>query len=297
MDEPVEQFLGYLRQERNLSPLTCKSYAEDLSDFLLFLERSAPECCTWEEVDTSLLRRYLSDVQSRCKKSTVARRLSCLRSFFRFLTARHLVKADPTAGLSSPRLDRRLPKVADRTLIERLLLAPDPATPAGLRDRALLELLYATGVRGSELEAMNLNDVDFPAREIRVRGKGGKERIVLFGQAAQEALADYLAFGRPHFVRPGRREAALFLNRFGSRLSVRSVRNILNRYVAQVAATVHLSPHALRHTFATHLLEGGADLRVIQELLGHSSLQTTQIYTHVGTQRLRQTLRKAHPRG
>ncbi|MBI3945662.1 MAG: tyrosine recombinase XerC [Armatimonadetes bacterium] len=297
MDDQVEQFLGYLREERNLSLMTVKSYSEDLTDFLRFLERTDDGCREWAGVDVRLLRHYLADVQTRCKRTTAARRLSCIRSLFRFLVGRHLVTTDPTAGLTAPRLESRLPKVADRSLIETLLEAPDPTTPDGRRDRAILELLYATGVRGSELQAMDVGHVDCRAREIRVLGKGGKERVVVFGRAAQEALAEYLAAGRPHLARPERPVPALFLNRRGTRLNVRSVRNILDKHVARVAADLHLSPHVLRHSFATHMLDGGADLRVIQELLGHSSLQTTQIYTHVGSQRLQETLRKAHPRG
>ena len=177
-----------------------------------------------------------------------------------------------------------------------LLQAPDPTTPLGLRDRAILELLYATGLRGSELVALDLDAVDYQAREIRVVGKGDKERVVIFGRAAQEALADYLRDGRPHLAGPTRPQRALFLNRLGTRLGVRSLRDILNKYVAQVSGDLHLSPHALRHSFATHLLDGGADLRAVQELLGHASLATTQIYTHVSNQRLRETFRRTHPR-
>ncbi len=277
--------------------MTVKSYAEDLAHFLRFLESPDVACEEWGAVDVQVIRRYLGALQDQeYRKTTIARRLSCLRSFFRYLVRRQAITADPMAGLMAPRLERRLPKVANRELLDALLEAPDETTPAGLRDRAILELLYATGVRGSELEAIDVSDVEFGRREIRVLGKGSKERVVIFGKAAQEALAEYLSRGRPHLLKENRDEPALFLNRFGKRLSVRSVRDILEKYLMQVAAELHLSPHSLRHSFATHLLDGGADLRAVQELLGHSSLGTTQVYTHVSNQRLQAAFRRAHPR-
>ncbi len=297
MDDLVEQFLVHLGSHRRLSPMTVKSYAEDLAHFLRFLESPDVACEEWGAVDVQVIRRYLGALQDQeYRKTTIARRLSCLRSFFRYLVRRRVITADPMAGLMAPRLERRLPKVANRELLDALLEAPDEATPAGLRDRAILELLYATGVRGSELEAIDVSDVEFGRREIRVLGKGSKERVVIFGKAAQEALAEYLSRGRPHLLKENRDEPALFLNRFGKRLSVRSVRDILEKYLMQVAAELHLSPHSLRHSFATHLLDGGADLRAVQELLGHSSLGTTQVYTHVSNQRLQAAFRRAHPR-
>ncbi len=297
MDEWVEQFLGYLRNNRNLSPMTVKAYAEDLSHFLRFLELPVIACADLGSVDARTVRRYLGDLQAEgYRKTTIARRLSCLRTFFRYLVRCGAVTADPMVGVSAPRLERRLPKVASKGLLETLLEAPDPGTPAGLRDRAILELLYATGVRASELEAMDVADVDCKRMEIRVMGKGSKERVVLFGRAAQEAVAEYLGHGRPLLARGPKREDALFLNCRGTRLGVRSVRDILDKYLDQVSADLHLSPHSLRHSFATHLLDGGADLRAVQELLGHSSLGTTQVYTHVSSQRLQEAFKRAHPR-
>ncbi|HHX40338.1 MAG TPA: tyrosine recombinase XerC [Armatimonadetes bacterium] len=297
MDDLVEQFLVHLGSHRRLSPMTVKSYAEDLAHFLQFLESPDVACDEWGGGDVQVIRRYLGVLQDQeYRKTTIARRLSCLRSFFRYLVRRRVIAADPMAGIMAPRLERRLPKVANRELLEALLEAPDEATPAGLRDRAILELLYATGVRGSELEAIDVSDVEFGRREIRVLGKGSKERVVIFGKAAQEALAEYLSRGRPHLLKDAKDEPALFLNRFGKRLGVRSVRDILEKYLLQVAAELHLSPHSLRHSFATHLLDGGADLRAVQELLGHSSLGTTQVYTHVSNQRLQDAFRRAHPR-
>lgn len=296
MDDQIELFLGFLRDQRQLSELTVKSYADDLKHFVAFLAEEGELREGWDAVDTALLRRYLTQMQRGYRRTTIARRLSCLRSLFRYLTREGLVSANPTLGLTAPRLESRLPKVVDEEVIAALLQAPDPATPAGTRDRAILELLYATGVRGHELEAMDVAHVQFHAREIRVLGKGSKERVVIFGMAAQEALAEYLAHGRPRLAKPDSTEPALFLNRFGTRLGVRSFRDILNKYVTQVGAQHHLSPHTLRHSFATHLLDGGADLRDVQELLGHASLSTTQVYTHVSKQRLRDAFRKAHPR-
>lgn len=297
MDDEVEQFLGHLRSNRNLSPMTVKSYAEDMAHFLAWLEETGALREGWGHIDVRVLRRYLGTLQGGgYRKTTIARRLSCLRSFFRYLLRCERIRADPAAGLTAPRLEERLPKVVTEPTMEALLQAPDPDTPAGLRDRAILELLYATGVRASELEAMDLADVEFATREIRVVGKGSKERVVLFGQAAQEALTEWVGHGRPHFLPPGRQEPALFLNKAGGRLGVRSFRDILDKYVAQVSGALHLSPHALRHSFATHLLNGGADLRTVQELLGHSNLGTTQVYTHVSNQRLQEVFRRAHPR-
>lgn len=297
MDDQIEEFRGYLADERRLSPMTVKSYAEDLTHFARYLEARGVPPDAGGTIDARLIRQYLGSLQAEgYQRTTIARRLSCLRTFFRFLIRRNRIQADPTLGVQTPRLERRLPKVAGQDFLDALLGAPDPATPPGLRDRAILELLYATGLRGSELVALNVQDVDCRAREIRVIGKGSKERVVIFGRAAQEALAEYLRYGRPSLAHPERTDPALFLNRFGTRLGVRSLRDILDKYVAQVSADLHLSPHALRHSFATHLLDGGADLRAVQELLGHASLSTTQVYTHVSQQRLQEAFRKAHPR-
>jgi tyrosine recombinase XerC len=296
MDLKVDEFIDSLA-ERNASPMTCKSYAEDLHDFRRYLTESHEPCKQWGEVDAGLLRRYLGSLQRDGRKhTTIARRLACLRTFFRYLLRKEYVTADPTAGLMAPKLESRLPKAADVDILAAVLEAPDPTTPAGLRDRAILELLYATGMRGAELQELDVADINFQAREIRVVGKGSKERIVIFGEAAHEALSEYLGYGRPHLAKAERVEPALFLNPQGGRLSVRSVRNLLNKAVENAGERVHLSPHSLRHSFATHLLDRGADLRTVQELLGHTNLDTTQVYTHVSNQRLREAFRRAHPR-
>ncbi|MDH7570336.1 MAG: tyrosine recombinase XerC [Armatimonadota bacterium] len=298
MGDEVDLFLRHLQAERRLSEMTVKSYADDLHHFVSWLDAGGLADGGWDVVNVHVLRGYLGSLQNQgYRKTTIARRLSCLRTFFAYLAAREVVTANPAAAVQSPRLEGRLPKVVEREVIEAVLSAPDTTTPTGLRDRAILEVLYGTGVRGAELEAMNVDDVSFERREIRVVGKGDKERIVVFGRAAQEALTDYLERGRPLMVRPKHpSEPALFLNRFGTRLQVRSVRDILDRYVRRVCGSRHLSPHALRHSFATHLLDGGADLRTVQELLGHTNLQTTQVYTHVSNQRLQEVFQQRHPR-
>ncbi|GAG92459.1 unnamed protein product [marine sediment metagenome] len=227
-------------------------------------------------------------------KASIARKLSAIRSFYRYLLREGMVSTSPVATTSSPKLDRRLPSFLTIEEIERLLEAPDLSSPVGQRDRALLELLYASGLRVSELVSLNLGQVNLDTREIRVWGKGSKERMVLMGEPAVRALTIYLSQGRPELL--GKKGgSALFLNRYGGRIPERRVQRILEKYanIAGIGRRVH--PHMLRHTFATHLLDGGADLRVVQELLGHASLSSTQIYTHVTQSQARKVYLSAHP--
>jgi integrase/recombinase XerC len=232
-------------------------------------------------------------------KRSVARKLSTLRGFFRYLLKKGLIDLDPTTGLQTPKLDKRLPKFLRSPQIDALMRCPDTTDPFGMRDSALLEVLYAAGVRVSELVGIDLPDLDLRSGEIKVLGKGSKERIVLIGRAAQEALGAYISVGRGTLLAKRRApvaENALFLNRYGGRLSDRSVSRLLDKYFGMVSDEMKISPHVLRHTFATHMLENGADLRSIQELLGHVSLSTTQVYTHVTRERLKQVYDNAHPR-
>lgn len=286
---PKEAFSLYLEIERNLSPHSIRAYRQDLDFFHAFLAD-----CPLDKVDYRLLRRYLGHLkQEGYERSTIARRMATLRTYFRFLARERMIGGNPTVGLQSPKLSRKLPSFLDWEELVRLLAAPDES-PRGLRDRALLELLYATGMRVSEIAELSVRQINWEEAEIRVIGKGSKERMVLMSEEAMRHLRRYLDEGRP-LLRPSNTER-LFLNRSGKPLSARSIDRMLKAHARRAGIAKPISPHTLRHTFATHLLEGGADLRVVQELLGHASLSTTQIYTHVSQERLRQVYQQAHPR-
>jgi site-specific recombinase XerD len=264
------------------------------------------------QADPLLLRRFLALQRTRgLAPASIARKAAALRSGFRFMARRRLVDDDPAVGLGAPRGPKRLPVVLKPRQVDRLLAEPQPVDPVGLRDRAILELLYATGIRVGELCGLHLGDVDLAADTVLVLGKGAKERIVPFGEPARDALLDYLANGRAAMVpAPDRRAGsarpdgqgrggaleALFFNRRGKPMTQRDVRGMLERYRVAAGVPAGTSPHTLRHSYATHLLEGGADLRVVQELLGHVALTTTQTYTHVSNERLRRVYEQAHPR-
>jgi integrase/recombinase XerC len=292
----IDQFRHYLQVARRLSPHTLKGYQEDLLQFAAFLE--AEGVAEWSQVTHRHLRRFLGDLQGKgyARRST-ARKLAALRSFFRYLCRDQGLPANPAAGIFTPKLERTLPHCMRPPEIERLLAAPDRSTPLGLRDAALLETLYSTGMRVSELVSLTPADV---ARgdTLRVIGKGNKERVVFLGGPARAAIEGYVARGRPELAAArwrGKASGALFLNKNGTALSDRSVRTIVARYVQEAALGTKISPHALRHSFATHLLENGADLRAVQELLGHASLATTQIYTHLSREQIRKVYDAAHP--
>jgi integrase/recombinase XerC len=227
-------------------------------------------------------------------KTSIARKLSAIRSFYRYLQREGLVSANPLATTSSPKLDKRLPSFLTVEETVRLLEAPDLSTPVGQRDRALLELLYASGLRVSELVNLNLEQLNLNTNEIRVWGKGAKERVVLIGEPAAQALNIYLTQGRPRLLGK-KRSSALFLNRHGERLPARRIQKILEKYARSAKIERRVHPHLLRHTFATHLLDGGADLRVVQELLGHAKLSSTQVYTHVSRSQAKKIYLSAHP--
>jgi len=289
MSDPVAQFMDYLRFERNLSPATFKAYGEDLEDFRVF--QSSQKGPGFLEADTFLIRSYLSSLARRgLSKRSIQRHLSTLRSFYRFLVKRGLSKGNPAAVIPMPKAEKRLPKAMTAREVTALVEAPPETGWRQLRDRAVFELLYASGLRVAELTGLNADDLNFASQILRVRGKGGKERIVPFGAKAREALKTYLA------VRPGETSPALFLNRNGGRLTPRSVHRMVVHYVRTALLETGIHPHTFRHTFATHLLEAGADLRIIQELLGHASLSSTQIYTHVDIKKLLDVYRKAHPK-
>ncbi|MBA7561054.1 Tyrosine recombinase XerC [subsurface metagenome] len=292
MQEVFNKYINYLVAERNVSPYTVRNYTTDLLDFFSFLR--AKRVYSLEEVDRHVLRNYLSHLLKQgFVKASIARKLSAIRSFYRYLLREGMVPASPVAD-TSPKLDKRLPSFLTLEEVEKLLNTPDPSKPQGQRDRALLELLYASGLRVSELASLNLGQIDLDTGEIRVWGKGSKERITLMGKPAINALNTYLNQGRPQLLSK-KGSPALFLNRYGGKLTERSVQKMLEKYAKISGIGKRIHPHMLRHTFATHMLDGGADLRVVQELLGHASLSSTQIYTHVTKSQARKVYLSAHP--
>jgi integrase/recombinase XerC len=294
MDRLLERFLTYLRAGRNASPYTVKNYCNDIGQFLDYCR--ARGVSSLEQVDRSLLRSYLAELDAAgYVKASIARRVAELWSFGDFLVREEALERNPFRMVGAPRVPKRLPAYLTVAELEALLVVPDTSTPLGQRDRAIIEVLYAAGLRVSELAGLDVTDVDLAQAQVRVVGKGGKERIGLLGRPAVRAVWTYLKAGRPALL--GRRPAdALWLNHRGGRLTVRGVALILDKVGKQAGIRTHVTPHVLRHTFATHLLDGGADLRVVQELLGHANLATTQIYTHVSQNRAREVYLRAHPR-
>jgi integrase/recombinase XerC len=292
MQEIFNKYINYLTAERNASPYTVRNYTHDLLDFFGYLK--GREITSLNEVDKQVLRGYLSRlVKDGFAKVSISRKLSAIRSFYRYLLREKLVAINPVATTSSPKLDKRLPDFLTPAETVRLLEAPDLATPQGLRDRALMELLYASGLRVSELVSLDLDQVNLDIGEIRVWGKGAKERVVLMGKPASRALSVYLSQGRPRLLT--KKNNALLISRDGGRLTERSIQRILAKYARVAGIKKRVHPHMLRHTFATHLLDGGADLRVVQELLGHANLVSTQIYTHVTKSQAKKVYLSAHP--
>jgi integrase/recombinase XerC len=292
MRDSAAAFLRHLERERNASPHTIRAYAEDLAQFFSYLQRELGRSPRPADVDHLLVRGFLAELHQRgLRKSSSARKLAGLRSFFRYLCREGRLAANPARALQTPRQEKRIPAVLDEAQAASLLELPGDGT-AAVRGRAILELLYGTGIRCAEAVALDVHEIDVGARMVRVLGKGRKERIVLFGRRAEAALCEWLV--ERGKLRP--RTDALFLNARGGRLSGRSVRTLVATRVKQLALARRCSPHTLRHSFATHLLMRGADLRAIQELLGHASLSTTQRYTHVDTRHLIEVYKKAHPR-
>jgi len=291
--ELVDRFLRHLTDERNVSPQTVRAYSSDLARYLEWAERAEADPFG---SDPRILRRYLADLdRARYARRTIARRLSAIRSLFAYLNREGVLAHNPAAVIGTPKLPARLPRLVPTDLLAALLDHPDPEEPTGLRDRAILELLYATGARVSELASLDIGDVDMPGGQIRVTGKGDKQRILPIHREAVHRLQQYLAGGRPH-LKPKAGEEAVFVNRTGTRLTDGGIRRMLGRQLAALGASSGVTPHTFRHTFATHMLEAGADLRTVQDLLGHVALSTTQIYTHLGVQRLQRVHKDAHPR-
>lgn len=292
MQDLISRFERYLRDERNYSPHTCSAYRRDLAEFATFLQKEGiTDRQGLTRVDNLLLRRALAELHRRCRRTTIARKLSAWRSFFRFLVREGLLTSNPADGLATPKLSSYLPKTLSVDEACTLMERDHRNDLLGLRDRAIVEMLYSCGLRISELTGLDVGDLDLQQNLVRVLGKGRKERIVPVGHKARTAIIDYLeARGAPAEDEP------LYLNARGGRLTPRSVQRNLKTRLIKAGILKDISPHALRHSFATHLLDGGADLRAIQELLGHSSLATTQRYTHVEIDRLLNVYRDAHPR-
>ncbi len=297
MQDAVNRFLTYLRVERNASELTTKSYREDLEALVEYLKELQGRIPAPGDVGTVELRGYIAALhEAGYAKTTIARRLASMRSFFRFGQREGWTKSNPAKPLRNPRKARALPHFLSSEEITRLLAAPPGNEPLGLRDRAILETLYSAGLRVSELAGLNDADLDLPGGALRVRGKGKRERIAPVGSYAVRTINRWLSARRLSAREKQGPAAPVFTNRFGRRLTTRSVGRMLEKYLTETGLDLRTTPHTLRHSFATHLLDAGADIRSVQELLGHKSLVTTQIYTHVSTAGLRAVYERAHPR-
>ncbi|MDN5326890.1 MAG: integrase/recombinase XerD [Moorella sp. (in: firmicutes)] len=294
MRELVDQFLYYLVVERGLAENTLASYNSDLQQFLLYLEGAGVK--SPRDVTRGLLVAYLVKMQQDGRSpATISQHLAALKSFYHFLLRERLVESDPTANLESPRQSKKLPQVLTVAEVEKLLNQPRTDTPAGLRDKAMLELLYATGLRVSELVSLNVDQVNLEGEFVRCLGKGSRERVVPMGQVACFYVRTYIENGRGKLIKRAT-EPALFVNHHGRRLSRQGCWKILKGYVRAANLKKDITPHTLRHSFATHLLENGADLRSVQELLGHADIGTTQIYTHLTRKKIREVYDHTHPR-
>lgn len=294
MKDLINSFIDHLENERNLSGNTTESYLIDLLQFERFMR--SRDLGGVQDIGKVQARMFLMDLEEKgLSRRSIARKISSIRSFFKYLMKKKAARANPWAALSTPKIAKKLPGFLYKEEIETLMDAPDIKTPAGMRDKAIIEMLYASGMRVSELTELNISDVDKEDGEILVTGKGSKERVVLIGSKALTAARDYLRYARPKLNKASSNKA-MFVGRSGTRLTARSVERALKKYIKISGIDKKVSPHSLRHSFATHLLEGGADLRSVQELLGHSSLSTTQIYTHVTKERLKSVYDKSHPR-
>ncbi|HDY65592.1 MAG TPA: tyrosine recombinase XerC [Phycisphaerae bacterium] len=317
----IRKFLNYLQTERNFSTHTIRSYSADLMQFCQFLvstedvdalaagatslkleqflpaDQLSPECLTKRILTLTPMeiRSYLAVLRSSdYSKATTARKLATLRSFYKYLVRTEQIDSSPVSVIRTPKLDKRLPKFLDIQQIDTLLEAPDTQTLLGARDKAILETIYSAGLRISEVVSLNIEDLDEFGGAVRIRGKGKKERLAPLGTKAIEAINLYVNM-RSDLLEATPRKGPLFINRTGKRLSDRSVRRKLDKYLPMAGIHTHISPHALRHSFATHMLNAGADLRSVQEMLGHQNLSTTQIYTHLTTRRLKEVYDRAHP--
>jgi len=297
--ELLNSFFNYLAYEKQYSPQTIRNYLSDVKEFVKYAE-DENEIAALEEiknVNSALIRIYLGHLIKRgLSKKSIARKLASLRTFFRFIFKLGLRNDNPAKGITTPKIEKRLPTFLEESEIDQLMNSPEE-NPKGLRDKAIMEMIYSSGLRVSELVNLKIEDILFNENLVRVRGKGGKERIIPFGETAENALREYLKIRRS-LVKKNAKEITdfLFINGKGNKLNDRVVRRIIKKYTNTVAILKKVSPHTLRHSFATHLLNYGMDLRTIQELLGHSKLSTTQIYTHLNLASLMAVYKKSHPR-
>ncbi len=304
MQKYIDDFIKHLKYERNASAHTLRNYESDLQQFYDTLapadDNGVHREVNLREIDHLTIREYMARLyEQKKKKSSIHRKVASLRTFFRYLCREGILEVNPAKLVSSPRVERKLPNHLTIEQMVKFIETPETDTVLGKRDRAMLELLYASGIRVSELVNLNLHDIDFSNRTVRVKGKGRKERIVPFGEHAKAAIQSYLGVRGELLIEaePDKLDAmAVFMNYQGTRITTRSVGRMVDKYVKQCAAIHHISPHSLRHSFATHLLDAGADLRAIQELLGHARLSTTQQYTHVSMDKLMEVYDKSHPK-
>jgi integrase/recombinase XerD len=296
MKDQLSDFIHFMMVEKGLAKNTIISYERDLQHYLRYLEK-VEELSSLNEVSRLHIVQFLSYLKDQGKSAgTLARHVASIRSFHQFLLREKATEQDPTVHIESPHLERNLPKVLSIEEVEALLEAPDVLTPRGNRDKAMLEILYATGIRVTELTTLNVSDVHLLMGFVRCVGKGNKERIIPIGQAAIDELDRYLTTSRPKLISRKNNSEALFLNHHGNRLSRQGFWKILKGLAQKATIDKEMTPHTLRHSFATHLLENGADLRAVQEMLGHADISTTQIYTHVSKTRLKDVYSKFHPR-
>jgi len=294
LDKYLNSFLNYLTNEKNYSPLTVKSYRGDLTQFTGFLNKQGVR--SPEKVTHIIIREFLSILmKSHYTKKSIIRKLASIKSFYKFLFNRGLINNNPGDYVSSPKADKKLPDFLYEEEISDIIEAFSEDTFNGARNKSLLEVLYSTGVRISELVSMNLNDIDFSSLLIKVKGKGNKERIVALGSKCVAALKNYLSFRKKILLKYNNKTDSLFLNQQGKRLTDRGVRYIFKKIIREFSLKKNMSPHTIRHTFATHMLNHGCDLRIVQEFLGHVSLSTTQVYTHIGGNKLKKTYEEFHP--
>jgi integrase/recombinase XerC len=299
--EYLNQFLQHLKYERNVSPHTLRNYTSDLDQFKEYLFKIEKRSdIPVKEIDRLTIREWMAGLHNDHKKTSIARKLASLRTFFQFLVREGVLETNPAKLVATPRIERKLPNHLSMEDAVRFIETPDTNTDLGRRDRAIIEFLYATGIRVGELVNIDLKDIDFREKLVRVTGKRKKQRIVPFGEPALQALMHYLEETRPVFLNncpPAERDnTAVFLNYQGTRITTRSVGRMIDKYIKQCADIHNISPHSLRHSFATHLLDSGADLRDIQELLGHARLSTTQIYTQVSMEKMIEVYDRAHPK-
>lgn len=301
MNKHIDIFIFYLKNEKNYSNNTIISYKNDLTQFFNFVKNyKLLKKTNIKYINHEIMRKYIVYLkENKYSRRSISRKVSSARSFFKFIHKEGIINVNPTLNLITPKINKKLPYFLYSQEVNKLIEAPPNKTLFGIRDRAILEVLYGTGIRVGELINLNIRDIDFNEKIIRVFGKGSKERILPLGNPSIRAIQEYLEnknlFNKNKFIKMNDKDA-LFLNRFGGRLTARSIRRIITKYMKMAGLNKKLSPHVLRHSFATHLLGGGADLRSVQELLGHKSLSTTQIYTHITKERLKTIYKKSHPR-